>query len=96
MRDFNSLIKSYISRPIELSRLFSLRYKVTSQTALLNFPIILVGLKLQIKATLQLLIVKEIGYFKLPSSAQEYFNLLVLGSVALLRLMVLILSQGIE
>jgi hypothetical protein len=42
---------------------------VTSQIALLNFLIILVVLKLQIKATLQLLIAKEIGYFKRLSFA---------------------------
>jgi hypothetical protein len=30
IRDFTSLIKSCIFRPIELSRLFSLRYRVTS------------------------------------------------------------------
>jgi hypothetical protein len=69
MRDFTFLIKSRISRLIELSRLFSWRYKVTSQIALLNFLTILVVLKLQIKATLQLSIAKEIGYFKRLSFA---------------------------
>jgi hypothetical protein len=69
---------------------------VTSQIALLNFLTILVVLKLQIKATLQLSIAKEMGYFKRLSFAQEHSDLLVLGSVASLQSMVLILSQGIE
>jgi hypothetical protein len=69
---------------------------VTSQIALLNFLTILVVLKLQIKATLQLLIAKEMGYFKRLCFAQEHSDLLVLGSVALLQSIVLILSQGIK
>jgi hypothetical protein len=69
---------------------------VTSQIALLNFLTILVVLKLQIKATLQLLIAKEMRYFKRLSFAQKHSDLLVLGSVASLQSIVLILSQGIE